>query len=403
MKPVYSLSGRPYWKFVQVGAVLATAFLLMALFSVHTRAQSIDDLACVETLPSVVYLGEYPGTYTLPDGYSTFVVKRHNPFRFDLDAGQTSGGVTQYTTADRERVWACMGECDFTAFKYVPIDLGELGTGARIDFVVLDDDGLAQNNDQRRDWWAVDDPMQPYLIVEDQQMVEDLSFTVPFEGHWYFYAADSIGLITRCVQLPEPTPTETPTATSTPTLTPTSTVLPTNTVLPTSTPTITPMPTETPTATSTETPVATDTPTATPTATNTPVVLPTAVTATPTPIPTAVHPPTAIDLVSFTATLHGGGTVLLWETGSEVQTLGFQLWRSTTGTRTDAIQVTTTLIAAKGSANDGADYSYTDMAIQQGIHYTYWLQEVRLDGTTQDVGMVQPQFSGMLYLPLIAQ
>jgi hypothetical protein len=111
----------------------------------------------------------------------------------------------------------------------------------------------------------------------------------------------------------------------------------------------------------------------------------------------------AVDLVSFMVATQGGGAVVTWQTSSEVQTLGFHLWRSTTGNRLDAIQITETLIAGNGSANAGADYYYTDMTIQQGVHYTYWLQEVRLDGTTQDVGMVQPQFSGALYLPLIEQ
>jgi hypothetical protein len=398
MKTERIFGGRPYKHIFQVTIVLAAAVLLIALIAIRTQAQTIDEMACVETLPTAVYLGEYPGDYTLPDGYSTFVVKRHNPFRFDVDAGETNNGVTQYTTAYRERVWACSGECDFTAFKYVPIDLGELTTGTQIDFVVLDDDGPAQDNDERYDWWAVNDPMQPYLLIEDQQMVEELSFTIPADGHWYFYAADSIGLITRCVEPPTPTPTtppptETPTEipTATATITPTSTLAPTLT--PTNTPTNTPPPTETPT----------ETPTDMPTATNTPVVLPTAATATPTPIPTAVHPPLAVDLVSFTAATQGGGTMIAWQTSSEVQTLGFHLWRSTTGNRLDAMQITEMLIAAQGSANSGADYYYADMTIQQGIHYTYWLQEVRLDGTTQDVGMVQPQFSGSLYLPLISQ
>ncbi|MEZ4665038.1 MAG: hypothetical protein R2911_46525 [Caldilineaceae bacterium] len=364
---------------------MAAAILLIALVGISTRAQTIDDMACVNSLPTAVYLGEYPGTYALPDGYLGFVVKRHNPFRFDLEAGETHTGVTQYTTAARERVWACKGECNFTAFKYVPIDFGELTAGTQIALVVIDDDGPAQDNDQRYDWWAIDDPMQPYLIIEDQQMVENLSFTVPSNGHWYFYAADSIGLITRCVEPPTPTPTETPTE------------------LPTATATITPTSTLTPTNTPTDTPTPVDTPTETPTATHTPVVLPTAATATPTPIPTGVHPPTAVDLVSFTAETQGGGTMITWQTSSEVQTLGFHLWRSTTGDRLDAIQITATLIAARGSANAGADYYYTDMTIQQGVHYTYWLQEVRLDGTTQDAGMVQPQFSGALYLPLIAE
>ena len=99
----------------------------------------------------------------------------------------------------------------------------------------------------------------------------------------------------------------------------------------------------------------------------------------------------------------GGGTVVTWETSSEVQTLGFHLWRSATGKREDAIQVTDALVVATGSSDAGAVYTYTDIGTEQGIHYTYWLEEVQLDGSVRQVGTVQPQFIGMLYLPLIAE
>jgi len=95
--------------------------------------------------------------------------------------------------------------------------------------------------------------------------------------------------------------------------------------------------------------------------------------------------------------------MVTWETSSEIQTVGFNLWRSSSGNRIDARQVTSALIIATGDVNSGAVYHYTDMDIQPGVHYTYWLQEVRLDGTTVDMGATQSQFLGTLYLPLIAQ
>lgn len=95
--------------------------------------------------------------------------------------------------------------------------------------------------------------------------------------------------------------------------------------------------------------------------------------------------------------------MLTWETSSEVQTLGFHLWRSATGSRVDAVQITGALIIANGNPTAGALYRWTDTNVQPGVRYTYWLQEVQLNALTKDIGVVQSQFQDDLYLPLIVQ
>lgn len=410
-------------------AVFAAVAMLFAFYFATTNAQSPDafaedtaavseELFCADTLPEVTYLGEYPGEYELPEGYETFIVKRRNPFRFDNEAGVSQNGQQVYTTSDRERVWACAGECTFAAYKYAPVDFGPLSAGQQIEIIVLDDDGLEQGDDQRRNWWAANDPLNQYDIIEDQQLTEFLSFTVPFDANWYFYVADSVGIVTECVEpLPTPTPTQTatpvPTETQTAVPTATETVAPTVTATPTATNTATATstapatntPTATSTATATQTPTATPTepvgPTATPTntPTSTPPVVGQEETATPTPIPTAVLPPTAIELVSMSAELQDGVVLVSWETSSEIETLGFNVWRSTNGSRQSAMKLTETVIPSRGRTDSGAAYEYLDTTAQSGVHYTYWIEEIELSGATTDAGSVRTQFLSYFYLP----
>ncbi len=168
-------------------------------------------------------------------------------------------------------------------------------------------------------------------------------------------------------------------------------------------PTVTPTPTATATATATPTPTHTPTPTATETPTATPTTPPTATaTATATPTPTrTVEPPQVITLARFTAKIRSGGIELTWETGAEIDTLGFHLWRSVDGQRANATQVGD-LFLHKGSPTSGAQYAVTDVAVTPNQQYTYWLEEVRSNGTTEDVASVTVTLANPIYLPFVA-
>jgi hypothetical protein len=337
----------------------------------------------------VEYRGEGAGEYPLGAGFEVFIVKRRNPFRFLIQDGTlNSQGQVVYTAREDERVWACAGNCELPAIYHDAFALGDLTVGTTVNLLVIDDDV-----DDRLNWWAANDPTTPYLIVEEQQLVEYLRFDIPFAAAWYYYAADSIGVVATCVEPTTPTPT--PTATATDTETP----LP-----PTATPTATPtdVPTDAPTLTPTHTP--TDTPTATPTftatATATPTGVPTVETATPTPTPRVQPPPTAIDLISLTARVTTAGIEVRWETAAEYETFGFHLWRSTNSNRQDTVRITAERIAAQGSSDAGAVYSFVDMSVQPNLRYTYWLQEVQFDSTTNEFTPVTVvTFQHQVYLP----
>jgi serine protease len=101
--------------------------------------------------------------------------------------------------------------------------------------------------------------------------------------------------------------------------------------------------------------------------------------------------PTAVDLFSFTATGTNSSVILNWETATEIDNLGFNLYRSETpgGER---IRVNPELIAssAPGSAT-GASYEYTDTGVRDGIAYYYWLEELDIYGRLTLHGPAQAQ------------
>lgn len=115
---------------------------------------------------------------------------------------------------------------------------------------------------------------------------------------------------------------------------------------------------------------------------------------------------TAIDLVSFTARPQQGAIALRWETSAEVNTFGFHLFRSSDGTRANATRITPNIIPATGRGQGGAVYTWTDQTAQPGQTYAYWLQEVEVDGATNEYGPVtaslgQPTAQWRVFMPYI--
>lgn len=152
-------------------------------------------------LPTVQYLGQGRGTYTLPTDFDTFIVKRFHPFRFEVQAGDDNGAGQRTFTSRRsnpdslERVWACKGDCQFVSHLGELVPVGFLAPGITIGAVVIDDD-----NDERINSWVVNgDVNNPYQLINNQLMVENLLLDIPFEADWGFNAVDSVGLVAMCV------------------------------------------------------------------------------------------------------------------------------------------------------------------------------------------------------------
>lgn len=94
---------------------------------------------------------------------------------------------------------------------------------------------------------------------------------------------------------------------------------------------------------------------------------------------------TAVKLSSFTATEASGGTRLRWQTGDELDNLGFNLYREQRGKRTrinSSIIAGSALLAGQGTRlTAGQSYSWFDRAGKNKEPVQYWLEDIDLNGT----------------------
>jgi hypothetical protein len=105
--------------------------------------------------------------------------------------------------------------------------------------------------------------------------------------------------------------------------------------------------------------------------------------------------PTAVDLVSFTAEpAPDGSTIALdWETASEIDNVGFNLYRagSLHGPRT---QLNPSLILSQAPGSPaGAVYTWPDESVIAGIAYYYWLEDVDVHGVATLHGPVTAELA----------
>jgi CSLREA domain-containing protein len=96
---------------------------------------------------------------------------------------------------------------------------------------------------------------------------------------------------------------------------------------------------------------------------------------------------TAVELLSFTAVGRDGAVDLFWETASELQNLGFHLYRADSAGGPYA-RFTSSLIPGLGSSPTGRSYSYRDSGLINGRTYYYQLEDVETRGGTERHGPV---------------
>src|SRR5581483_7795851 len=94
--------------------------------------------------------------------------------------------------------------------------------------------------------------------------------------------------------------------------------------------------------------------------------------------------PTAVNMEKFTATRAGNRTLLQWQTGFEVNNLGFNIYRQAGGDRvkinSDLIAGTALMVGGGVRVEAGNGYSWLDVAAD--ANSTYWLEDVDLNGTS---------------------
>lgn len=98
---------------------------------------------------------------------------------------------------------------------------------------------------------------------------------------------------------------------------------------------------------------------------------------------TIVGQPTAAGVETFSATKYSDGTQINWQTGSEVDNLGFNVYRDDSGKRT---RLNEQILAGSGllvgpslNLKSGNSYSWTD-SLPTGNNTRYWLEDVGLNG-----------------------
>jgi hypothetical protein len=96
---------------------------------------------------------------------------------------------------------------------------------------------------------------------------------------------------------------------------------------------------------------------------------------------------TAVELVAFEARALDGAILLRWETGSEMDNLGFHIYRTTEATGSYA-PITTRPIPGLGNSPAGAQYSYRDEGLRNGTTYFYRLEDIETTGRTELHGPV---------------
>jgi hypothetical protein len=93
---------------------------------------------------------------------------------------------------------------------------------------------------------------------------------------------------------------------------------------------------------------------------------------------------TAATFASARLTPTHRGTLLRWRTGTEVETLGFHVYRARGQSWR---RLNHALIVAKGSVS-GASYRFLDRTARRGVSYRYRIKSVDRDGTSSWFGPV---------------
>jgi hypothetical protein len=91
------------------------------------------------------------------------------------------------------------------------------------------------------------------------------------------------------------------------------------------------------------------------------------------------NPPTAIGLISFTATGVGNDVEVVWETGHEIANLGFNIYRATNKDGPFK-KINSALIPGLNYSLLGKAYSYVDTDLSPGTLYYYKLEDIDVYG-----------------------
>jgi hypothetical protein len=104
-----------------------------------------------------------------------------------------------------------------------------------------------------------------------------------------------------------------------------------------------------------------------------------------------LSPPLAVVLSDFSAVCEAATPLVSWTTLSETNVQGFNLYRGASADGWDT-QVNATLIPSQSpGSTTGGSYEWLDTTATAGATHYYWLQDVSLDGSTNEHGPISVQ------------
>ncbi len=112
---------------------------------------------------------------------------------------------------------------------------------------------------------------------------------------------------------------------------------------------------------------------------------------------TTTADPTLIELSSFEARGVWRGIILAWETESEIDNAGFNIYRAEAEDG-EYIKINASLIPARGSVAQGEAYTFVDRSVERGKTYYYKLEDIDLSGTSTLHGPVSAAAKGVRLL-----
>ena len=108
--------------------------------------------------------------------------------------------------------------------------------------------------------------------------------------------------------------------------------------------------------------------------------------------------PTAVDLVSFKAEPQGRDVLVSWETASEIDNVGFSVYRSVAGG--ERVRLNAWLIPSQSPGSTmGSSYQYVDRSAEPDTAYQYWLEDIDMAGAAAMNGPLAVQTPRHRFLP----
>ena len=107
-----------------------------------------------------------------------------------------------------------------------------------------------------------------------------------------------------------------------------------------------------------------------------------------------INSPQAVTLAEFSAVQQGDAVLLTWETNSELNNRGFNLYRGTSDAGWDR-QLNSTLIPSQSQGNPGGFiYTWEDRTdLVPGTTYFYWVEDVDIYGVATMHGPVSVDYT----------